>query len=89
LLSFLDKNSDVFVWKTSELTGVSGDIIVHMLQVNPSAKPRKQRLCKISDEKVAVAKAEVQRLSDAWFIHEVHYPSWLTNVVMAKKKNGK
>jgi hypothetical protein len=89
LLSFLDKNSDVFVWKTSELTRVSGDIIVHMLQVNPSAKPRKQRLCKISDEKVAVAKAEVQRLSDAWFIHEVHYPSWLANVVMVKKKNGK
>jgi hypothetical protein len=34
-------------------------------------------------------KAEVQRLLDVGFIHEVHSPSWLTNVVMVKKKNGK
>jgi hypothetical protein len=43
----------------------------------------------MSDEKVAAVKAEVQRLLDVVFIHEVHYPSWLANVVMAKKKNGK
>jgi hypothetical protein len=29
LLSFLDKNSDVFMWRTSELLGVSRDIIEH------------------------------------------------------------
>jgi hypothetical protein len=65
LLSFLDKNNDVFMWKTSDLTGVSRDIIEHKLQVNPSAKLRKQRLRKISNEKVAAAKKEVQRLLDA------------------------
>jgi hypothetical protein len=43
----------------------------------------------MSDEKVAVAKAEVQRLLDAGFIHEVHYPRWLTNEVLVKKKNEK
>jgi hypothetical protein len=43
----------------------------------------------VSDEKVAAAKAEVQKLLDASFICEVQYPSWLTNVVMVKKKNGK
>jgi hypothetical protein len=41
------------------------------------------------DEKVEAAKADVQILSDAGFIREVHYPSWLVNVVMVKKKNGK
>jgi hypothetical protein len=41
------------------------------------------------DEKVATAEAEVQRLLDIGFIREIHYPSWLTNVVMVKKKNGK
>jgi hypothetical protein len=59
LLSFLDKNSDVFTWKTSELTGVIRDIIEHKLQVNPSAKPKKQRLHKMSDKNVTAAKAEV------------------------------
>jgi hypothetical protein len=62
LLSFLDKDSDVFAWKTSDLTRVSRSIIEHRLQVNPSAKPRKQKLRKMSDEKVAATKAEVQRL---------------------------
>jgi hypothetical protein len=42
LLAFLDKNSDVFAWSTSDLIGVSRDIIEHKLQVNPAAKPRKQ-----------------------------------------------
>jgi hypothetical protein len=41
LLSFLDRNSDVFAWQTSNLTGVSRDIIEHKLQANPTARPRK------------------------------------------------
>jgi hypothetical protein len=43
----------------------------------------------MSDKKVITAKAEVQRLLDARFIQEVHYSSWLVNVVMVKKKNNK
>jgi hypothetical protein len=89
LLSFLDKNSDVFTCRTSDLTGVSRDIIEHKLEVNPSTGPRKQRLCKTSDEKVIAAKAVVQRLLDAGFICEVYYLSWLANVVMVKQKNDK
>jgi hypothetical protein len=41
LLSFLDRNNDVFTWQTSDLIGVNRDIIEHKLQVNPSARPRK------------------------------------------------
>jgi hypothetical protein len=89
LLSFLDRNNDVFVWHTSDLMGVSRDIIEHKLQMNPSAKSRKKKLHKKSDEKVVAAKAELQRLLDAGFIREFLYPSWLVNVVMAKKNNGK
>jgi hypothetical protein len=43
----------------------------------------------MSDKKVITAKAEVQRLLDARFIQEVHYSSWLVNVVMVKKMNNK
>jgi hypothetical protein len=88
LISFLDKNNNVFTWRTSNFMGVSRDIIEHKLQVNPFTRPKKQKLCKMSDEKVTAAKAEVQRLMNAGFIHEVRYPSWLANVVMAKKKNA-
>jgi hypothetical protein len=41
ILSFLDKNSDVFALSTLDLLGVSRDVIEHQLQVNPSARPKK------------------------------------------------
>jgi hypothetical protein len=48
LLSFLDKNNDVFAWFTFDLVGVSSDIIEHQLQVSPSAKPKKKKLRKMA-----------------------------------------
>jgi hypothetical protein len=54
--------------------GISKDVIEHQLQVNPSVKPKKQKLRKLSEENVEAAKAEVQRLLDAGFIREVTYP---------------
>jgi hypothetical protein len=59
LLSFLDKNSDVFAWSTSDLVGVNRDVIEHRLQVSLNAKPKKQKLRKMADEKIQAAKAEV------------------------------
>jgi hypothetical protein len=85
----LDKNNAIFTWATSDLIGASRNIIEHKLYVNPSAKPKEQKLRKMSDEKIAAAKAEVQRLLDTGFIREVEYPTWLANVGMVKKKNGK
>jgi hypothetical protein len=40
------------------------------------------------DKKAEAARAKVQCLLDAGFIWEVTNPQWLTNVVMALKKNG-
>jgi hypothetical protein len=51
LLAFLDKNNDIFAWSTSNLMGVSRDIIEHKLQVNPNAKPRNRRFKKCLKKK--------------------------------------
>jgi hypothetical protein len=40
LLAFLNKNSDVFIWSTSDLVGVSRDVIEHQLQVTQVQDPR-------------------------------------------------
>ena len=63
--------------------------INNRLDIKPGAKPKKQRPCKMSDEKAAAVKAEVHRLLDAKVIREVKYPTWLANTVPVKKKNGK
>jgi hypothetical protein len=89
LISCLSKNKDVFAWSALDLVGVSRTIIKHSLGIDPSVRPKKQRLRKMSDEKTEAAKAEVHRLLEANFIEPVAYPTWLSNVVMVQKKSGK
>jgi hypothetical protein len=71
--------------------GVNRYVIEHRLQVSPTARHKKQKLRKISKEKVEATKAEAQRLLDAGFIREVVYPELLANVIMVRKKmvNGR
>jgi hypothetical protein len=79
----------VFAWSAKDLTGVDRNYIEHRLNIDPSVKPRKQKLRKMSDDKVVAVKSEVQRLLDATVIRKVMYPKWLANTVPVKKKNGK
>jgi hypothetical protein len=89
LLRFLFNNKDVFAWTTNDLCGVNRDIIEHSLNVDPSFRPRKQRLQKMSEDKAKGARNEVKRLLSVGVIREVTYPEWLANTVMVKKANGK
>jgi hypothetical protein len=74
LLRFLFNNKDVFAWSTKDLCGVNRDVIEHSLNVDPSFRPRKQRLWKMSDDKAEGARNEVKRLFSAGVIREVKYP---------------
>jgi hypothetical protein len=89
LISCLSRNKDVFAWYALDLVGVSRTIIEHSLGIDPSVRPKKQRLRKMSDEKTEATKAEVHRLLEANFIEPIAYPTWLANVVMVQKKSGK
>jgi hypothetical protein len=89
LVQFLQKNKDMFAWSAKDLIGMDRNFIEHKLNIDPSVKPRKQKLRKMSDDKVIAVKSEVQRLLDATVIREVMYPKWLANTVPVKKKNGK
>jgi hypothetical protein len=89
LIQFLNKNKDVFAWSAKDLQGVDRDIIEHALETDEKIAPKKQKLRKMSEEKVKAVEVEVQRLQDAKVIREVKYPVWLANAVPVKKKNGK
>jgi hypothetical protein len=89
LVQFLQKNKDVFAWSSRDLIGVDRSFIEHCLNIDRSVKPRRQKLRKMSDDKVVAVKSEVQRLLDATVIREVMYPKWLANTVPVKKKNEK
>jgi hypothetical protein len=85
LIRFLFNNKDVFAWSANDLCGVNRDVIEHSLNVDPSFRPRKQKLRKMSDDKAEGARNEVKRLLSAGVIREVKYPKWLANTVMVKK----
>jgi hypothetical protein len=89
LISCLYRNKDLFAWSALDLVEVSRTVIEHSLSIDPSVRPKKQRLRKISDEKMEAAKAEVHCLLEAIFIEPIAYPTWLANVVMVQKKNCK
>jgi hypothetical protein len=89
LLRFLFNKKDVFAWTANDLCGVKRDVIEHSLNVDPSFRPRKQRLRKMFEDKAEGARNEVKRLLSAGVIREVTYPEWLANTVMVKKANGK
>jgi hypothetical protein len=51
LLRFLFNNKDVFAWSANDLCGVNRDVIEHSLNVDPTIRPRKQKLQQTSDDK--------------------------------------
>jgi hypothetical protein len=71
LIQFLNKNKDVFTWSTKDLQGVDRDIIEHTLKTDEKIMSEKQKLRKMSEEKVKAVEAELkykgsktQKLSD-------------------------
>jgi hypothetical protein len=89
LVKFLHNNTEVFAWSHEDMPGINPEEIVHVLNVNPDAKPVKQKRRKFAPERVEAITVEVEKLLKAQFIEEVHYPEWLANVVLVKKSNGK
>jgi hypothetical protein len=89
MLRFFFNNKDVFAWTANDLYGVNRDVTEHSLNVDPSFRPRKQRLRTMSEDKAEGARNEVKRLLSAGVIREVTYLEWLANTVMVKKADGK
>ena len=89
LINFLRDNNNIFAWSAKDLRRVDRSIIEHNLEVNKNLPSVKQKLRKMLEERKQVAKAEVQHLLDAGVIQPVKYPTWLSNVVLIKKKKGK
>ena len=87
LISFLHVNTDVFVWKPTDMPRVPWEKIEHSLNVSPTAKPIKQKLRRFAPDKKETIRVEIKRLLATGFIKEVYHPEWLANPVLVQKKN--
>ncbi|XP_068483297.1 uncharacterized protein [Phaseolus vulgaris] len=85
----LVKNSDLFAWTAADMPGVDPQVITHRLSLYREAKPIAQKERHIGEERRQAAREEADKLLQAGFIRQAHYTTWLANVVMVKKANGK
>ena len=87
LVALLKEYRDVFAWSYQEMPGLNQNLVVHKLKVDPNVKPVKQPPKKYHLDVEEKIKFELQKLLKAKFVEEIKCPSWLTNIVLVKKKN--
>jgi len=90
ILAFtLIANTDLFAWSAADLSGVDPQVVVHKLSIYKEARYVSQKKRKLEEERWLTPKIETEKLLNAGFIEEAHYTTWLSNVVLVKRANGK
>ncbi|XP_020237934.1 uncharacterized protein LOC109817144 [Cajanus cajan] len=85
----LVKYSNLFAWTAADMPAIDPSFHCHWLSICRDAKPIAQKKRKMGGERAQAVKEETTKLLQAGFIREVKYSTWLANVVMVKKENGK
>jgi len=89
LISFLKANLDVFAWSHADMCGISLNIAVHTLNIDPKFISVKQKRRTQGPKRSAALREEVDRLMENGFIKESTYSNWVSNPGLVKKANGK
>jgi hypothetical protein len=89
LVDFLHAHADIFTWSPSDIPGIPRELAEYSLDILPPSRAVQQRLRRFDEERRRAIRAELRKLLEAGFIKEVFHPTWLANLVLVKKKNGK
>ena len=89
LITLLLEYIDVFAWSPYEAPGVDPAFACHNLNVDLLSRPVVQKGQRLSPLHKEAIRKEVNRLIKVGAIKEILYPTWLSNTVVVKKKNGK
>ncbi|XP_072077923.1 uncharacterized protein [Arachis hypogaea] len=87
--AFLQQNADLFAWTPADMPGIDPSIISHKLALDPSIRPVAQKRRNLGHDRKQASLEETKKLISAGFIREIRFTTWLANVVMVKKHNGK
>jgi len=85
----LIKNADLSAWIAADMPGVKSDVITNHFSVYKEAKSIAQKKRKLGEERRKAAREETRKLVRVGFIQKARYTTWLANIVMVKKANGK
>jgi hypothetical protein len=71
------------------MPGIPREVAEHCLDILPHSRAVQQRLRHFDEERRRAIGVELRKLLEAGFIKEVFHSTWLANLVLVKKKNGK
>jgi len=89
LIDCLKENVGAFAWSVQDMRRIDPDFICHRLLVNPNVKSVVQKKRKFSEERQQIVNQEVEKLRSVGYIREIQYPTWIANVVLVHKSDGK
>ena len=90
LKPFLSEDAYLFSWRAAEIPRQDHEVACHDLTINPSARAVVlQHKHRQSLKKAEVAEKARKDLLEENFISEAQYSTWLSNIVLVKKSNGK
>ena len=78
---------DIFAWSYNEIPSLDPKVAVHQLMVKHSVRPIEHAQRRFRPELVSQIEMEIDKWIGVGFIREVKYPTWITNIVLVKKKN--
>ena len=79
---------DIFTWSYTEMPSLDPSIVEHHIDTWPDVAPIHQKQWPIHPSKVAMVKAEIEKLHTAGFIYPIAYTTWVSNLVPVNKKQG-
>ncbi|XP_070029040.1 uncharacterized protein [Nicotiana sylvestris] len=78
---------DIVAWSYDDMPGLSIDLVVHKLPIDPAFPLIKQKLRRFKTDMSVKIKEEITKQLDAKVIRVMRYPTWLSNVVPMPKKD--
>jgi hypothetical protein len=88
ILDLIREFKYTFTWNCDELKAYRGDAIQHDIPLTEGAKRFRQKLRHINPKLARQIKKELQKMVDAGIIAPIRYSSWMSNLVVVRKKNG-
>ena len=82
IIEALYEYKDIFAFSYNDMSGLSTDLVVHKLPIDPAFPPVKQKLRKLKTDMSVKIKEEIMKQLEAKVILLAQYPTWLANIVL-------
>lgn len=88
LIALLRKYKHVSTWSYDDLKAYRQDLFQHTIPLDPAAKPFRQKQRPINLVLKSKMQEDLMKLRDGGIIKPISHSSWVSNLVLVRKKNG-